>query len=69
VKFYKINLILKIKLKHAININNHITSLLNSLHTKETTTHGVRNPGPGFGQPHKCGGVKPVNGIPAISSY
>jgi len=26
-------------------------------------TYDVGNPGPGLGQAHKCGRVKPVNGI------
>jgi len=26
------------------------------------------NPGSGFRQAHKCGGVKPVNGIPTLPS-
>jgi hypothetical protein len=28
---------------------------------QKTTTYDVGNPGPGLGQTHKCGGVKPVN--------
>jgi hypothetical protein len=35
---------------------------------KNTTTYDVGNLGPGLGQAHKCGGVKPVNGIPALPS-
>ena len=41
-----------------------ITSHLNFLNRKETTTYDVGNLGPGLGQAHKCGGVKPANRIP-----
>ena len=30
-------------------------------------TYDIGNPGPGLGQAHKCGRVKPVNGIPTPS--
>ena len=43
--------------------NNHLSSQLNSLNTK-TTTSDVGNPGPGLGQAQQCGRVKPINGIP-----
>jgi hypothetical protein len=50
--------------------NSHLLFLLNSLNTKKTTTYDVGNTGPGLGQAHKGGGVKPVNGIPTfLSSY
>jgi hypothetical protein len=29
-------------------------------------TYNIGNSSPGLGQVHKCGGVKPVNGIPNI---
>ena len=29
----------------------------------------VGHPGPGLGQAEKCGGVKPVNGIPTLPSW
>ena len=35
---------------------------------KETTTYDVGNPGHGLRQSQKCGGVKPVNGIPTLPS-
>jgi hypothetical protein len=38
------------------------------LNTKQTTTYDVGNPDPGLGQAHKCGGVKPVNGIRTLPS-
>ena len=41
-----------------------ITSYLNSLNIKKTTTYDIRNPSPGLGQAQKCGGVKLVNEIP-----
>jgi len=44
--------------------NRPITSHLNSLNRQSTTTYGVGNLGPGLGHAQKCGGVKPVNGIP-----
>jgi len=31
---------------------------------KKDRTYNVENTGPGLGQTQKCGGVKPVNGIP-----
>jgi hypothetical protein len=37
--------------------------------TKKNTTYDVGNPGPGLGQAQKCGWVKPVNGIPSLSSW
>ena len=33
-----------------------------------TTTYGVGNLCPGFGQAHKCGLVKPVSGIPPLDN-
>ena len=30
---------------------------------KKTTIYEARNPGPGLGQGHKCGRVKPANGV------
>jgi hypothetical protein len=47
------------------NINktkNHVSSQILEQKNK-TTTYEVGNPGPGWGQAQKCGGVKPVNGI------
>ena len=43
--------------------NNHLSSKLNSLNTKKTTTYDFQNPGPGLGQAQKHGRVKPVNGM------
>jgi hypothetical protein len=40
-----------------------MTSHLKPLNTKMSTTYDAGNPGPGLGQAHKCGGIKPVNGI------
>jgi hypothetical protein len=37
-----------------------------SLNTKKTTTYDFGNLGPGFGPTQKCGGIKQVNGIPAL---
>jgi hypothetical protein len=48
-----------------ITTNYHLSSQLNSMNTKKTTTYDVGNPGPGLGQAQKCGRVKPVNWIPA----
>jgi hypothetical protein len=31
-------------------------------------TYEIGNPGPDLGQPQKCGGVNPVNGIPNYNS-
>ena len=31
--------------------------------TEHKNNDHVRNPGPGLGQAHTCGGVKPINGI------
>ena len=45
-------------------MNKTITSRLKQLNIKTTTTDDVGNPGPGFGQEQKCGGVKPINGMP-----
>jgi hypothetical protein len=39
-------------------------TLLNSLSIKKT--YDVGNPSPDLTQAHKCGGVKPVNEIPAL---
>jgi len=39
---------------------------LHSLNTKKTTKYDVGNPRPGFRQ--KCGGIKPVYGIPFLPS-
>ena len=47
---------------HIQNIQT-MTSHLKSLNTKMSTTYDAGNPGPGLGQAHKCGGIKPVNGI------
>ena len=42
-----------------------ITSHLKSLKTiKKIMTYGILKPSPSLGQAQKCGGVKPVNGIP-----
>jgi len=43
-------------------------SHLNSLNTRKTTAYDVGKPSPGFGQVHKAGGVKPVNGILTLPS-
>jgi len=43
-----------------------ITSHMNSLNTKKTTTYDVRNLGPGLVQAQKCGVAKPVNGMPIL---
>ena len=43
-------------------------TLLNSLNTRKTMTYDVGNPGPGFGQAHRCGEVKQVNRIPTCCS-
>ena len=52
-----------------ININKQtIASCLKSLNIKMTTTYGIGNPGPGFGQAQTCVRVKPVNGIPTFLS-
>jgi len=37
---------------------NHLSPHI-SEHEQNTTTYGVRNPGPGLGQTQTCGGVKP----------
>ena len=52
-------------------VNNftNITPHLNSLNTKKTMKYDVVNPGPALGQAHKCGGVKPVNGVPTLPSW
>jgi hypothetical protein len=34
---------------------------LKTIEKKKSMTYGIGNPGPGLGQAHKCGGVKPVN--------
>jgi hypothetical protein len=49
-------------------INDHLSSLLNSLITKKTRTNNVGNPGPGLGQAQKCDRVKSFNGIPTVPS-
>jgi hypothetical protein len=50
-----------------ININKQtIASCLKSLNIKMTTTYGIGNPGPGFGQAQTYGGVKLANGIPTL---
>jgi len=50
--------IIKRKLKTVI-------STITPISTKRnTTTYEVENTGPAKGQTQKCGGVKPVNGIP-----
>ena len=38
-----------------------ITSHLNSLNTKKTTTYNIENSSPGLGQAQHCGRVKSVN--------
>ena len=38
-------------------------------HTQETTTYDVGNPGPCLRQAQKCDRVKPVNGVPTLSSW
>jgi hypothetical protein len=45
-------------------INNHLSSLLTE--HKKNMTYDVGNPDSGIGQAQKCGGVKPVNGIPTL---
>jgi hypothetical protein len=45
-----------------IKMNNRLSPQL--LNIKKTTTYDVGNPGPCLGQTQKCGGVKPVNGLP-----
>jgi len=44
------------------------TFYLNLLNTKNNTTFNFNNPCPDLGQAQKCGGVKPVNWIPTLSS-
>ena len=44
---------------NTTNINNTITSHLNSLNKKNIMTYDIENPGPGLGQALKCGRVKP----------
>jgi hypothetical protein len=41
---------------------------MNSLNITKITTYDVGNPGSGMGQTQKCGGVKPVYGIPTLPS-
>jgi hypothetical protein len=58
-----------IKTKESLNSDGKITSSHlsvhhNSLIAQRTTTYDVRDPDPGFGQADKCGGPKPINGIP-----
>ena len=50
-----------------INKKGTITSQLNSLNIKKTTTNYIGNPGLGLGQAQACGRVKPVHGITMIS--
>jgi hypothetical protein len=54
-----VNNILPISTKCRINFH------LNPLTQKH---HNIRNPGPSMGQAQICERVKPVNGIPTISS-
>ena len=49
-------------------MNNRLSSYLIPLNTNQTTTYDVGNLGPGLGRAQKCGGIKPVNGIPTLSS-
>jgi len=49
-------------------INDHLSSLLNSLITKKTRTNDVGNPGPGLGQAQKCDGVKPGSYLQELKS-
>ena len=46
-----------------------ITSHINSLNTKKTTTYDVGNPGSGLEQIQKYGWVKPVKQDPNIPSF
>ena len=41
-----------------------IISYPKTMNVKQTTTYEVESPGHGLGSPQKCGGVKPVDGIP-----
>ena len=45
-----------------------ITSHMEPLNIKNTTTYDVGNPGPGLGQAYKCGRVKLDNRIPTLTS-
>jgi hypothetical protein len=54
----------KFKLIDQYQQKGHLTSL-----STNTTTYDVENAGPWLGQIKYCGGVKPVNGIPAIPSW
>ena len=57
----KINMIVN----NSTNINKRtITSHLNSMNTKRTTTYDVGNPDPGLGQAQRYDGVKPVDRNP-----
>ena len=48
--------------------HNDTSHLIKTLNTKKTITYDVGNQGPGLGQAHICGKVKPVNGIPTLPS-
>jgi hypothetical protein len=43
-----------------------ITSHLKPLNTLKTKTYDIGNPDPVLEQAHKCGSVKPINGIPTL---
>jgi hypothetical protein len=45
-----------------ISIKGTITSPQLIEHKKNTTTYNIENLGPGLGQAHTCGRVKPMNG-------
>jgi hypothetical protein len=49
-------------------IQTHFLYEKNKKTKKKTSTYDVGNLGPGLGQAHKCGGVKPGNGIPTLPS-
>ena len=43
-----------------------IISHFYSFNIQRTTTYDVGNPGFCLGQAHKCGGIKPINGLPSL---
>jgi hypothetical protein len=47
-----------------ISTKRRITSHLNPLNIKKTTTYDFGNSGPGLGQAQKCGVVEQLNGTP-----
>ena len=51
---------------HQHRQNKPTTSHLKSSNTKKTMTFTNGNQGPGLGQAHKYGRVKPVDGIPTL---